>query len=340
MQVKAQLAAWLRPRGLSFNEDKTRVVDLDDGFRLPRVQRPPLQRQAADQTEQGGDQTDPGTAPHRGAGSARSQRLARCSARSTRSCEAGRPTTGRWCPARRSARWTTTCGNSPTSGPDPWPPEQVEALGRRPVLRPVQPVQAGPVGVRRPRQRRLPHQVRLDQDRPTPDGRGHIIARRSRPDRLLGRRGDAHQPCRSAPPNCVSSRRNTDGARSARTCCSLPTHQPQSPQRVGTVVASHPQSDRETGDRHDAGQRPIGRHPSHPHPLSPPARPTVTTSPAAPDAGRPRSLLEPGAVKAARLGSEGAPAQQCAGATRQRRPPGQGGQRTRSEWTGMPGGRR
>jgi RNA-directed DNA polymerase len=31
-QVKAQLAAWLAPRGLTFNEDKTRVVNLDDGF--------------------------------------------------------------------------------------------------------------------------------------------------------------------------------------------------------------------------------------------------------------------------------------------------------------------
>ena len=32
MQVKARLAAWLTPRGLAFNEEKTRVVDLDDGY--------------------------------------------------------------------------------------------------------------------------------------------------------------------------------------------------------------------------------------------------------------------------------------------------------------------
>jgi RNA-directed DNA polymerase len=31
-QVKARLAEWLIPRGLVFNEDKTRVVNLDDGF--------------------------------------------------------------------------------------------------------------------------------------------------------------------------------------------------------------------------------------------------------------------------------------------------------------------
>jgi RNA-directed DNA polymerase len=31
-EVKARLAAWLAPRGLAFNEDKTRVVSLDEGF--------------------------------------------------------------------------------------------------------------------------------------------------------------------------------------------------------------------------------------------------------------------------------------------------------------------
>jgi RNA-directed DNA polymerase len=32
LEVKARLAAWLAPRGLAFNEDKTRVVGLDEGF--------------------------------------------------------------------------------------------------------------------------------------------------------------------------------------------------------------------------------------------------------------------------------------------------------------------
>jgi RNA-directed DNA polymerase len=31
-QVKARLAEWLAPRGLAFNEDKTRVVHLSEGF--------------------------------------------------------------------------------------------------------------------------------------------------------------------------------------------------------------------------------------------------------------------------------------------------------------------
>ena len=42
----------------------------------------------------------------------RGANAARSSTGSTRSSGAGRPTTGRWCPARRSTRWTTTCGSS------------------------------------------------------------------------------------------------------------------------------------------------------------------------------------------------------------------------------------
>jgi RNA-directed DNA polymerase len=32
LEVKARLARWLEPRGLAFNEDKTQIVCLDDGF--------------------------------------------------------------------------------------------------------------------------------------------------------------------------------------------------------------------------------------------------------------------------------------------------------------------
>jgi RNA-directed DNA polymerase len=31
-QVRDRLSTWLKPKGLSFNQDKTRVVHLDDGF--------------------------------------------------------------------------------------------------------------------------------------------------------------------------------------------------------------------------------------------------------------------------------------------------------------------
>ena len=46
------------------------------------------------------------------------------------------------------------------------PREQAEALDRLQVLRPVQPRQPGSMGVRQPRQRGLPAEARLDQDRP------------------------------------------------------------------------------------------------------------------------------------------------------------------------------
>ena len=32
LEIRARLANWLAPRGLAFNEDKTRVVSLADGF--------------------------------------------------------------------------------------------------------------------------------------------------------------------------------------------------------------------------------------------------------------------------------------------------------------------
>jgi RNA-directed DNA polymerase len=73
-QVRARLAAWLAPRGLVVNEDKTRIVHHRRWGGLPGVQRPPLPRQATDQTEQGGGESDPGTADRRDEGAARAQR--------------------------------------------------------------------------------------------------------------------------------------------------------------------------------------------------------------------------------------------------------------------------
>jgi len=74
LKIKARLAAWLTPRGLAFNEDKTRVVCLDEGFGLSRIQRPPLRFKAADPTEHSGRQTDPGTITRRDVVPARDQR--------------------------------------------------------------------------------------------------------------------------------------------------------------------------------------------------------------------------------------------------------------------------
>ena len=134
------------------------------------------------------------------------------------------------------------------------PPEQAEALGRRPVLRPVQPVQARPVGVRRPRQRRLPHQVRLDEDRPAPDGRRHVVTRRPGPGRLLGRAARRSEPCRSAPTEPAPARSAARPLPALRGPAAARRPRAAKPTRVGTVVASHPQGDRQTRDRHRCGR--------------------------------------------------------------------------------------
>ncbi len=65
--IKGRLAAWLTPRGLAFNEDKTRVVCLDEGFDFLGFNVRRLPQQTADPTQRGGRQTDPGTTPRRAA---------------------------------------------------------------------------------------------------------------------------------------------------------------------------------------------------------------------------------------------------------------------------------
>ena len=117
-QVKARLAemAGAQGSGLQRGQDAHRAPR-SRRVRLPGVQRPPLpQRQAADQTEQGGRQTDPGTARRRDAalrGANAEAVIARLN-----------PIIRGWAAyyrsvvsSRRSPRWTTTCGGSPTSGP-------------------------------------------------------------------------------------------------------------------------------------------------------------------------------------------------------------------------------
>ena len=91
------------------------------------------------------------------------------------------------------------------------------------------------------------------------------------------------------------------------------------PTRVGTVAHGHPQGDPQTRDHRLPGARHAGRTrrtPPHTRPLPPPDhRRRRWTSTSAPPASL-QGLLEPVAWKAGTAGSEGAPAQQCAGATR------------------------
>ncbi len=190
------------------------------GLRLPGVQRPPLRQQAADQTEQGGPQTDPGEAPHRAALPARDQRSG-----GDQTAQPDHPGVGRLLPDTGLQRgvqrsWITTCGRLTYKWARYSHENKPKSWVVRPVLRQVQQVQAGPVGVRRPQQRRLPPQVLLD-----PVLR-HQIVRPRRPrttPRLptTGPGGGAKAcPCRSTRPPRSSPTPRMVAARSAAASCS------------------------------------------------------------------------------------------------------------------------
>ena len=73
-QVKAQLAEWLAPRGLAFNEDKTKIVHLTEGFDYLGVNVCRYRNGKLLITESCGRQASPETARSRGACSARLER--------------------------------------------------------------------------------------------------------------------------------------------------------------------------------------------------------------------------------------------------------------------------
>jgi RNA-directed DNA polymerase len=62
LEIKARLAKWLAPRGLAFNEDKTRVVTLAEGFDFLGFNVRRYRGKLLIKPEQSGRQTDPGTA--------------------------------------------------------------------------------------------------------------------------------------------------------------------------------------------------------------------------------------------------------------------------------------
>ena len=104
-------------RGVSaFNEDKTRVVSLAEGFdflgcNVRRYGTKPLIKPSKTAGE-----TDPGTAPRRAAVPAREQRHRGDQTPEPDHPGDGRPITGHRSPARSSDCWITTSGSSPTSG--------------------------------------------------------------------------------------------------------------------------------------------------------------------------------------------------------------------------------
>ena len=103
-EVKARIAEWLAPRGLTFNEGKTRIVHIDDGYNCLGFNIRQYRGQATDQAIEGGHPATPGTASHRVPRSARELTRWRSSPRSTPSSGAGLPTTGAWSASRTFAR--------------------------------------------------------------------------------------------------------------------------------------------------------------------------------------------------------------------------------------------
>src|SRR5829696_3159619 len=170
-QVKRRLAEWLAPRGLTFNEGKTRIVHLTEGFDFLGFH---VRRFANGKLI---------IKPSKAAARRIRERL-RTEMRALRGANAAavlqrlNPIIRGW-----AAYYRTVVSKHAFTTLDayvwwlafkwgrPQPPEQAEALGSSPLLRRVQRCPARQLGVRRPGDRRLPHEVRLDQDRPTPDGR-------------------------------------------------------------------------------------------------------------------------------------------------------------------------
>ena len=272
-QVKARLAAWLAPRGLVFNEDKTRIVHLDDGvdflgFNVRRYRGKLLIK------------------PSKAA-------VKRIRARLTAEMKALRghnaqmvlirlnPIIRGWSAYYRhavsagcSTSWTITCGSSPTSGRSS-PIRTSRSTGSSPGTSARSTQAARPVGVRRPRQRRLPAQVRLDEDHPAHAGQGLGVPGRPGPGRLLG--GPA--TTRETPAGPGQAPAPAEAARALpalRAAAAARRPRAGTPRRMGTVDHSDPQGARPpcAHPRHRTRRR--GRHhrvPSHPRPLpGPPAR--------------------------------------------------------------------
>jgi RNA-directed DNA polymerase len=152
-------ATWLVPRGLTFNEDKTCIVHLDDGFDFRALRRVPC------------------PARHECGGSPREDQ--------PRSCGDGRTTEGRRRPLCSQPR-TCTCGGSPPNGPATPTPTSRSAGSSTGTsagtTRPGRTAGCSATATAAPTP-----QDRLDQDRPARAGTRGRVSGRPRPGRLLGR---------------------------------------------------------------------------------------------------------------------------------------------------------
>ena len=131
LEVKAQARRLAGAQGSGVQRGQDACRHPRRGLRLPRIQRPPLRRQAPDQAEQGGRQTDPGTAAHRAAVPARDQR-----AHGDQEAQPDHPGMGRLLPDTGLQRGVRRAGRLPVAAHiqvgQVQPREQADPLGRSP----------------------------------------------------------------------------------------------------------------------------------------------------------------------------------------------------------------
>ena len=270
-QVKARLAAWLAPRGLAFNDDKTAIRHLDAdgcdflGYSIRRYRGKLLIKPSTAAMRRIRE-----TAHRRGQGAARRQRP-----RGDHHAQPDHPRVGGLLPERGLQQSVRPTGR-PSVAADlqvgqPPPREQAEALGHRPLLRPVPPVPAGPLGLRRPRQRRLPGQVLLDKDRPAHPGQRRRLTRRPDAGRILGTAASP-KPAPAGPRHPAPARRAAGPLPDLPRTAPARRRRTTRPRPMATVVHRHPQSDPPPGDPGGCTLQP-GRYRRSP----PDTRPLPTT---------------------------------------------------------------
>ncbi|CRK57050.1 Retron-type RNA-directed DNA polymerase [Alloactinosynnema sp. L-07] len=163
-KVKEELSRWLEPRGLSFNEEKTRVVHLTEGFDFLGFN-----------VRRHGDKMiikPSKAAVKRVRKRLHDEVLALRGVNSRAVVKKLNPIIRGWATYYRTVVSTKTFASLDhyvwiltKKWGETYTPEEVDDLGRLQVLRQVQLVSAGQVGVRRPGDRRLPLQIQMDQDR-------------------------------------------------------------------------------------------------------------------------------------------------------------------------------
>ena len=269
-QVKARLAGWLAPRGLTFNEEKTRVVSLEAGydflgFNIRRYRNGKLLIKPSKAAIR--------RVKHKLAEQMRRLRGQNASAVLAAICPVTRgwasfyPVGGIQADVQHRGRLLVEAHLQVGL---PQPPPKAEALDHQTVLRPVQPLQAQQLGLRRRRQRRLPAPAGLDPHHPAPQGHRPGVPRRPRPDRLL-EPAARQEPAPARPQQPAPAE---DAARALRALRGpAPARRPGAPHSRGmaTVAPHHPQSDHQATHRTRAGH--AGYDPSDTRLLPAPGNP-------------------------------------------------------------------